>query len=538
MARATAILDRLPAESIPLLRAKLQGFEEPPVGMRTFLSDARFLGGTRVWPSVREDLIALFDREAGEAPYREAVFCEGIGSGKSFKSSIAIAYLVYRLACLRNPQAFYRLANGSRIVVLNMSPTGPQARRVVFGDVKQRIDECPWFAEHGMLPEPSVKSELRFPKGITVFPGNSSSTFPLGYNVFAGVLDEAAFYTDTDESDRAQDIHDAILRRIRSRFGQDGLLITISSPRYVDDFVETLMQRASVDEGIFARRRATWESRPSRSETFRYAAHPVSGETVRIPMDLADAFDVNPEKAWRDFGAVPSLVLEPYLRDREAIVRAFRGLNRDVRAPWQPQEALYAVHVDLGRTRDACGVAVGHRAGEGVVIDAVAQFVPESHVARFPDGVACGEREVDFDRIRQVILGLASAGFPIASVSYDGWQSADSIQLLAKQGVVAVEQSTDRTMGPYDTMKELLYGDRLTLPAHASLQRELERLELVAGKKVDHPPKGSKDLADAVAGVCWALQHGEVATEVSMTELVDDQDMGMPSEDVVIGGDY
>ena len=32
-------------------------------------------------------------------------------------------------------------------------------------------------------------------------------------------------------------------------------------------------------------------------------------------------------------------------------------------------------------------------------------------------------------------------------------------------------------------------------------------MELVKGKKVDHPPGGSKDVCDAVAGVCyWIAQ--------------------------------
>jgi len=52
-------------------------------------------------------------------------------------------------------------------------------------------------------------------------------------------------------------------------------------------------------------------------------------------------------------------------------------------------------------------------------------------------------------------------------------------------------------------MKELFYNGRMKIYNSEILLTELKRLELVEGKKVDHPAKGSKDVADAVAGATF-----------------------------------
>jgi hypothetical protein len=79
-------------------------YEERVVDIRTFIDSPDYLNASReCWPSIKDDLVQLFSGD-----YTEAVFCEGIGSGKSFKSSIIIAYMVYRVLCLKNPQELFR----------------------------------------------------------------------------------------------------------------------------------------------------------------------------------------------------------------------------------------------------------------------------------------------------------------------------------------------------------------------------------------------------------------------------------------------
>ena len=58
--------------------------------------------------------------------------------------------------------------------------------------------------------------------------------FKIFTNVLGAVVDEANFFEDGV----ADEIHEGLRQRIRSRFGSKGLLIAISSPDHVDDFTE------------------------------------------------------------------------------------------------------------------------------------------------------------------------------------------------------------------------------------------------------------------------------------------------------------
>jgi hypothetical protein len=107
--------------------------------------------------------------------------------------------------------------------------------------------------------------------------------------------------------------------------------------------------------------------------------------------------------------------------------------------------------------------------------------------------------EIDFARLRELIADLRRRGYRLAQVSFDGWQSVDSRQILRRQGFRTALVSVDRDLGPYETLKELVNTGRLHFPRYEPLLQELKRLELVDGRKVDHPRGGSKDAADALA---------------------------------------
>lgn len=109
--------------------------------------------------------------------------------------------------------------------------------------------------------------------------------------------------------------------------------------------------------------------------------------------------------------------------------------------------------------------------------------------------------EVDIASIRERIYALKAMGYNIAKVTFDGYQSRDSIQMLKKASINADYLSVDRTIDPYNNLKMAIYEKRLDVYHTDILQKELIQLELVKGIKVDHPANGSKDLSDSIAGV-------------------------------------
>lgn len=447
----------------------------------------------QAYPVVKQTLEEIFT-----GGYQEAAICWGIGSGKSFLAAVAICYLVHRTLCLRNPQAAYGLAPGSSIAFMNMGLNAQQARQVVFGEIRQRIENSPWFRGR-FKPDPRVRTELRFPKGVVVIPGNSAETFPLGYNLLGAVLDEASWYVDAELGrDVAEEIYTALQRRIRSRFRDAGLLVMISSPRYVDDFIQRKLRDAEEDPTIYASRRAIWEVKPDgffRGPTFEFRG-------MQVPVELEPDFRRNPDKALRDLAAVPSLTVQRFFPEPALVERccgsggASPTDETGALKPWfRPEDsAPRFIHVDLGLTRDACGIAmahVEHPRGPGgadiAVVDLMLRIRPRA-----------GE-EIQFSTVRELIYELADRGFQIAQVSYDGWQSVDSRQILRRRGFNTKIVSADRDCSAYETLRALVNEQRLRAYWYEPFIQECRRLELVKGTRVDHPPGGSKDVADAVA---------------------------------------
>jgi hypothetical protein len=596
-------------------------YEQPPAPPAEFVTSDLYLGlGNRVYPVVLRTLEEVFS-----GAYSEAALCWGIGSGKSFFSSLALSYLVHRTLCLRDPQGYYGLAPGSAIAFLNMSASAGQAQRVVFGEIKQRLTTSPWFRRFcnedrfGKHALQIMAEEIRLPKHLVIVTGNSAETCPLGYNLLGAVLDEAAFLLTTGDGrrDAAEEIYHALRQRITSRFFHRGLLVLISSPRHVGDFIERKLaeaadpyppdpnlspalagesvRREAADERgsasgaapnttssdpppsqgggqgggfgagsrpsgrprLYTSRRALWEVKPPHlycGQFFEY-------EGMQIPIEYQDDFRRNPQRALRDLAARPTQAYCAWFTDPSALeaccsvprgaevhsdAQGFQPASDsgvaqaskpasggdddplDSAGRWRtdlraPDRLPRFVHVDLGLRRDGCGLAMVHcrpspdRPEEpDVWADVVVRLTagqgggpldpPPYQGGGQGGGFSLGTRdsglatsEIDFSRVRELINDLRRRGYHITQVSFDGWQSVDSRQILRRQGFRTALVSVDRDLGPYETLKELINTGRLHFPRYAPLLRELSRLELVAGRKVDHPRGGSKDCADALA---------------------------------------
>ena len=485
-----------------------EAYEEQPVSVREFIEAREYLGlADEAYPAIVDVLEEVF-----EGDYQEAALCWGIGAGKSYAASLAVTYMLHRTLCLAEPQRHYGLGAGSTICFMNMSTNGDQARRVVFGEVLRRIERSPWFERY----EPKMMSrELRFPKDVVVISGNSAETYPLGYNVLGAVIDEASWLQEADggRTDAAEEIYNALQRRIRSRFLNRGLLLMISSPRHRGDFLERKLEEAKSFSQIYALRRATWEMKPAEAfcgETFEC-------EGLTIPVEFEPEFARNQLRAMRDLGARPAEAFEPFLPNASVLERAVdRELERAtdergrLRDDWRPtgRFARY-VHVDLALKKDACGVAMAHleptpeAGGPTAVVELMMRIEPPT------DG------EIEIAKVRGLIETLRERGCRIAQVSFDGYQSADSLQILKKQGFNVALVSVDRDLEAYETMKELLNERRLRWYRYEPLLRECKGLEMVDGTKVDHRKGGSKDVADAVAGAVSEAVKGWKVGEVT-----------------------
>ena len=520
-------------------------FEERPVDLQTFVTDPNYLGlpplssyqyeliekSSQVY---REStLIKLYGEEEGKRRFKqtcnEVIAQLGKGSGKDYSSTISVSYMVYLLLCLKDPASYYGKPPGDSIDILNIAINAQQASNVFFKGFKTRIDRSPWF----IGKYEAKASEIKFDKAITVHSGHSQREAWEGYNVIAVILDEISGFamentTGHDQAKTADAIYDMYRASVMSRFPDFGKVILLSFPRFKNDPIQkfyesvigeketilrskTLKMDEDLPDGIegneitveweedniisylypktYALKRPTWEVNP----------------TKKIE-DFKVDFYKNSMDALGRFACMPPEMVDAFFKSREKVEKAFSiahlGVDKFGRLEewFKPEEdKKYFIHVDLAQKHDHCAVSLAHverwvnvkvtneysQPAPIVVVDAVRYWTPT------PD------KSVDFTEVKDYILSLKTRGFDIGICTFDRWNSHDMMQQLKQYGINTEILSVAKKH--YDDMAMIILEERLNGPHIDLLIDELLQLKIMRDK-VDHPRKGSKDLADAVCG--------------------------------------
>jgi len=255
-------------------RRTIEQFKDTPV--ETLLLDPYFLNLKGViYDKVLEDIVGLW-REREKRDVDVAVFLEAIGVGKTFKASVILWLLWFELCLHENPQKHFGLADNSIIAIMLLSRSQVQSKRVVFNNVWERFQSG--FNKDYFPVNARYSNEIRIDRNNTcVYAGTSSALSILGYNAYAGVIDEANFLEVIDASSKSQsdtydageDMYNALMNRMTSRFMKHGripgIIVLISSPLYPDSFLERKIEEGkSLGEEVvklFWRRRSLWEGK-------------------------------------------------------------------------------------------------------------------------------------------------------------------------------------------------------------------------------------------------------------------------------------
>ena len=360
--------------------------------------------------------------------------------------------------------------------------------------------------------------------------------------------------------DQAEQFYRAIRLRKKSRFSSQfpvpGLIILSSSVKHTDDFLDRrIAEVRSIDggePGVEVFRHKQYEVQPAERFTaarFRLLIgtaeygtrilkddevagvhYPENARIEMVPETYRYEFTHRPEDAVRDVCGISTVNLSPFITQRNKIVEAVHRWKDEgnehpvMRAnvilaehgmPVIVPEMLDAdtttprfVHIDLSRKKDRCGIAmirvddmVEVQVDDGV-FERVPKFTVELALSIQPSQVA----ELDIAAVRNWVVALKTKhNVPIYMVTYDGFDSAESIQALRRIGIRSEVISMDRSDEAYQIVKRALYQDRLDIPENDVLIDELVHLERDEKTgKVDHPPKKSKDISDAVAGACFS----------------------------------
>lgn len=537
-------------------------FDEEPVPLDVFISDKRFLDNPPLSPLQFEAVqyieriynSPLYDgniyQEMGEEfdPYwlqpirnvNSITLQWGKGSGKDHICRVASLRVAYMLLCLKSPQRYYGLPDQDSIHLLNIASNSQQANRAFFKPMVQLVKKSPWFREHVDSP---TRDTIQYAKHIEAVSGHSEAEGQEGLNLMLGVADEIDAFKAKDEmvgignrqreaSTSAETILDMLKTSASTRFPASYKRIAISFPRYLGSTIQRLTAEAKEDNELYGADSkeyvsgpwATWEVNPLRTGKHEFIA-----DYRKDPDGAAAKYECKPTRATDAYfrnmptirGAIdratqPIEVLYNKVEKRSGVTGAVTPMW-DVQFKFDPafqpiQGALYAMHGDLALRGDRAGIAMSHveKWLERPEIELNEDGSESEHIAVVPvirnDFVIAFEsklndtppREIQMRWAKELAFALHKRGFQIGKFTFDGFQSADLMQQLEANGIETERVSTDLNENAWKTLRDVAYDYRLHMAHSDLLLRELEALSRV-GNKVDHPPTGSKDLADAFA---------------------------------------
>lgn len=290
---------------------------------------------------------------------------------------------------------------------------------------------------------------------------------------------------------------------------------------------------------------------------------------IRVPVNFRQDFQRNIEDSIRDIAGITTVSVMPFFQMRgrlyemldenlpsptttiewytneplnirwDHITKRYRkklgpGQYTDELRPRRHPDAIRFVHLDLSLgAHDPAGIAIGHivdyitierRERDGTPFFEDVPLIEMDLVLRI---LAPPGQEIDFGEIRGIIYDFQRHGYTIGYATMDNFQSRDTLQQLQKHGIDGEVLSVDKTTEPYTELKTAIYEGRLMMYPYQPVVEELERLRRNenARVKIDHPPNGKKDTADALCGVVYSLtsKHVEPGSVVLGISEYEDQ---------------
>lgn len=357
---------------------------------------------------------------------------------------------------------------------------------------------------------------------------------------------------------------EAIIEMLRSsattRFAQWYKLAQISYPRFKGDAIQqaTAKGNASIakngEASIYyvSGPHKTWDVNP-RYATIERIEVPGAEEPIPNVPSIVEDYTENPTFAAAKYECNPDVAENRYFGNDVVIYATFDKVipdpvtveyywGVDEEENWQKDEdsapikqkeawqvrftfspdlypvrgALYAIHGDMAIRKDRAGVAMSHvkqwekrvwKKADGSETNEARPIVKNDFTTSFsadlgatlPTG-AKAPREVQLRWYRKLIFELQRRGFVIGYVSFDQFQSTDTMQILESRGIATGLLSTDKSNKAWETLRDLMNEGRLDAYWQPNLVEEIRRLNQLPNGRVDHPPDGSKDEADSLAG--------------------------------------
>jgi len=535
--------------------AKMLGYEQAPPTIQEFIDSSDWLKDSLpyIYPPWRKALYEIFPNPF-HSPYSEVVFTGAIGTGKSLIATIGGLYDVARVCMLDNPHGKFGTGPAKKIAFAIMSATLTLAGNVVFDQMTDMIHTSPRFR---MFLNTSRYKRSLFKKNVDLFVGSRPS-HALGMDVIGAILDEINFQNKVKA--QAYKNYMSVKRRVESRFlragGYFARMWLVSSKTNEEGFLEQHIIKMRDNTNTQVYDYPLWELLKHKVD--EQGRSPYCGKTFKVfvgddhrdpriierPSDAYgldeariidvpvehynsfkyDIFSALREMAGHSIGSVHTFIPSKQLIakatklpnpvKREIIVLDFHDptdilldyLEKNKLSLPQFQYTPRYLHFDMSLGKmDRLGVASSfvsevlpiklRDASTGKIITVNEPFF----MTEFAFTIEAKKgSEIPIYKLKNFIRDLSNLGYPLTKITMDGFQSDNLRQDLILMGYTAEKLSADLTKDPYEKLKESILQKRWLGPKYTILYDELKDL-LDVGKKIDHPPNGSKDCADAVA---------------------------------------
>lgn len=557
----------------------LADYKEIPVDKKTFLTSPEYLGpsnnnGQAIYP-VWMDLMLELERTGNQ--YTEIALTGATRTGKTSTAVSDLAYHLYKLMCLRDPQAYFGLKSITTISFFFFNITQTLAKGVAFREFNSLLSVSPWFQAHGHMNKSEATPTYIPEGGLVDIRYGSDSSNALGAATFGVVFDECNFAASgikdiNKAKSRMKAKYDTLVARVTGTFVKHGevfgRLYIISSKNSDSDFMEDYIsaQKNAGNEHMYVFDRPQWEvwpkSKYSSDETFKLALGGKNQRSFVVPDDQMDTIGLaDIEKQGYKLIDVPVDNKTRFLADIDIAIRDIAGISvpgmlsfitydqinpciskfrtnpfhsdvlsigtkdnltieeffhlEDVQDGYKRSPMF--IHLDLSLTTDRSGISgVVVNGRKDIDVDGSKVSMPTfGHLFTVALEAPRGDK-IPYNKILTFICWLRKQGFNISHISRDQFQSEYMAQLLEAQGFSTDKISLDRTPDGYMTLRSVLLEQRIDMLHVELLEHELVRLQRDSSTgRVDH-----------VEGGCFtgdtriALVDGR---ELTILELLEEQ---------------
>lgn len=425
------------------------------------------------------DELEIFRRHTGrrsppEGGSKETYLIIGRRGGKSFISALIAVFV----ACFGDFKEFITI--GETLAVMCLAKDKDQAR-IVFRYIKAILNFIP--ALKAMIVAPRA-DEIELSNGVTIMVKTSDFGGVRGPTIVCVVADEIAFWPSQGVNPDNEvltairpgmaTIPNAKLLCISTGYAMTGALFDAHKKHFGKDDDDVLVWQAD-----------TRSMNPTISQAFidrEIERDPEAGRAEWLGLfrdDIAAAFSLDMIEACTVPGRYEFLPT--------------------------PQYFSYFAFVDpSGGRHDSYTLTIAHRVAEKVVLDAIRATKPPF------DPSEVTKEYSDFLKL-----------FGIGNVVGDNYAGEWPVTEFAKNGIT-YQQADKSKSDLYLSLIPVMTSRAVELLDNDKLKIELRRLERRRGRSgkdsVDHPPRGSDDIANAVAGVVY-LASRSGASMADFTEM-------------------